>query len=106
MTTLTVFIQEPLFGILRNMLGKSARKKNGDANVIEKASAPRVSLPKIPNRAPYSPALNIAETFPKEGTRAANPPMNGATHEKLIMENVSAMKIVPIMPPRPCCVDV
>src|ERR1700738_3438060 len=85
-TTLTEWSQEPLLGILRSIVGKSARKKKGEANVAAKASPPRILCHQGRGEVPAVP--------PK-------PPRNGATQAKLMMVKVRAMKIVPTMPPCP-----
>src|ERR1043165_4790048 len=90
MTTLTELSQEPLLGSLRNSDGNNASKKNGAANVVEKARPP--------------------SRFCQSGRAAAavplKPPRNGATHAKLMIVNVRAMKMVPTTPPLPSLADV
>src|SRR5262249_40792191 len=86
MTTFTEFNQEPLLGILRNNVGNNARKKNGEAKVTENANPP-------------TRLCQRGRDLPAAGRR--KPPRNGATQAKLMMVNVSAMKMVPTVPPCP-----
>src|SRR5438128_1218865 len=73
MTTLTVFIHEPLFGSFLRKLGKIARTKNGAAKVVEKARPPK---------------NNSHQPKPDPAAMPANPPRNGATQVKPIIVNV------------------
>src|SRR5438270_7273763 len=91
MITLTELSQEPLLGSLRRRVGNKARRKNGDAKVTENASPPRILCHQGRPTVPAVP--------PK-------PPKNGATHAKLMMVKVRAMKIVPTIPPLPSLEEV
>src|SRR5262245_20469250 len=90
MTTLTLFIHPPLFGILLRRLGNSARKKNGEAKVAEKASPPR----------------RVCQSGRALAAAPAKPPRKGATHVKLMMVKVRAMNTTPMRPPLPSRADV
>src|SRR5262249_6768184 len=84
--TLIMFIQSPLLGSFLSRLGNRARTKNGEANAVANASAPRASsrVLKLPDAA-----------IP------LNPPRNGATQVKLTIVNETAMNTVPMYPPFP-----
>src|SRR6516225_8764336 len=79
-TTLTLLSQVPLLGSFLSRLGKSARKKKGEANVTANASAPKARS--------HHCSLAVTAAPPK-------PPKKGATQEKLRIVNVKAMNIVP-----------
>src|SRR5579871_1217668 len=82
MTTFIAFIHDPLLGICRNKVGKRARKKNGAANVPEKANPPK----------------RISYQGRDCTSRPAKPPRKEATQVKLMIVNVKGMKIVPAKP--------
>ena len=86
-TTLTLLSQLPLLGSFFNIPGNNASRKNGDAKVTEKANPPSRRWRKVR----FDP-----EAVPPK------PPRNGATQAKLTIVKVSAMKMVPTIPPCPC----
>src|SRR6476660_5242612 len=90
MTTLTELSHDPLLGIALSIVGNRASRKNGEANVAENARPPS----------------RLCQNGRAAAAVPPKPPRNGATHAKLMIVNVSAMKIVPTRPPLPSRDDV